>query len=325
MIQGQQKLKEHLISITEGGNISHGYIFEGPRGIGKLQIAEIFAQTIMCKNSNQEPCEICSSCIKANSGNHPDIHILSFEDNSIKRQDIDDIQEIIYMKPYESDKKIIIINDAQKMTLQAANTFLKTLEEPPKDTIIILLTINSNLLIPTMVSRCQSIKANKESLKNIEEILIKKYGIEAERSRLLSGYSKGILHRAVSINNNELKTLSLREEIIEIVDKLLSKGKSIVFEFEKYFEQNKDDIDEILEIIMIWFRDVLFVKVDGHNQVINNDKIEVLEKHSFKVDSIKCAELYNKLQEAYENVNSNVNYKLTVDNMLFSIQEVRHD
>jgi DNA polymerase-3 subunit delta' len=324
MIQGQQKLKEHLISITEGGNISHGYIFEGPRGIGKLQIAEIFAQTIMCKNSNQEPCEICSSCIKANSGNHPDIHILSFEDNSIKRQDIDDIQEIIYMKPYESDKKIIIINDAQKMTLQAANTFLKTLEEPPKDTIIILLTINSNLLIPTMVSRCQSIKANKESLKNIEEILIKKYGIEAERSRLLSGYSKGILHRAVSINNNELKTLSLREEIIEIVDKLLSKGKSIVFEFEKYFEQNKDDIDEILEII-IWFRDVLFVKVDGHNQVINNDKIEVLEKHSFKVDSIKCAELYNKIQEAYENVNSNVNYKLTVDNMLFSIQEVRHD
>jgi DNA polymerase III subunit delta' len=323
-IKRQERLKKHLQRITESGQISHGYLFEGPAGTGKLTLAKIFAQTLLCKNSQLQPCEVCSSCVKANADNHPDIHVIDLEENTIKRQDIDEIQENIYVKPYESEKKIYIIKDAHKLTVQAANTFLKTLEEPPSDTVIILLTINAHLLIPTIVSRCQLIKAEKESVKAIETLLVNEYHIDSQRARLLSGYSKGILQRAMSIEDGSINTLKLRDEMADIIDTLLSRSHSAVFEYEKYFEQNKDEIDEIIEIMMIWFRDILFFKVGAGERVINADQMALLEKQSLKINRVKCAALYTKLQEAYENVSNNVNYRLAVDHLLFGIQEVKN-
>lgn len=323
-VVGQEKLKKNLQDITRSDSISHGYIFEGPKGIGKLQLAKAFAQTILCKSNKDIPCGICSSCIKANADSHPDIHILDYEDKSIKRQDIDDIQNIIYVKPYESNKKIIIMNDSQKMTDQAANTFLKTLEEPPEDTIIILITTNSNIIIPTIASRCQIIKFDRVSEKEIENLLVEKYNIETEKAKLLSGYSKGILQRALNIEKNVFKTLELRIDALDIIDDILFKGKSVVFDYEKYFDLNKDNIDEIIEIMMIWFRDVLFFKVGVLGQIINVDKFELLEKHSNKINKNKCAGIYDVFQIAHEDINNNINYKLVIDNLLFKIQEVKY-
>lgn len=321
-IVGQKRIKDYLTNSVKKDNLTHGYIFEGPSNIGKLEMAKIFAQLILCLNSDEKPCEKCSSCIKSNTDNHPDIHILKLDENSIKRKNIDEVQHSIYMKPYESHKKIYIIDEAHKMTRQAANTFLKTLEEPPEDTIIILLTINRELLLDTITSRCKIIEFDMVPKNDIIKTLIKKYNIEEKKAEIIAGYSKGNLYKAVKISEGEDKTLAYRDDISEMTQRILDEGKTEIFEYEKYFNDNKDSINEILDVFMIWFRDVLFVKEKINNMVINIDKMDMLKKQSYSKNSIRLADLYNVFQETYDDYNKNVNYNLIIENMLSKIQEV---
>ena len=324
LIMGQESIKNHLKQIVKTGQVSHGYIFEGPKGIGKFQMARIFSQSILCRVQGPEPCETCPSCVKANTGNHPDIHVVDMMEDSIKRQDIDGILDKIYTKPYESDRKIFIINESHKMTIQAANAFLKTLEEPPEDTIIILITTNVNLLLPTIASRCQNFRFEESSYDEIEKALVRDYNASEDESRLLAGYSKGILQRAINIKNKTFDLLTLRDQVLAIIDELMDVGRSTPFRFEKYFDQNKNQIEEIIEIMMIWFRDVLFYKIDLKEKIVNVDKLEWVVKHSKKTNSIKCSEIYGHLQMTYEDINNNLNFKYAIDHLLFKIQEVKH-
>ncbi|MDP3385674.1 MAG: DNA polymerase III subunit delta' [Eubacteriales bacterium] len=324
LIIGQDSIKKHLKQIAKSKQISHGYIFEGPKGTGKFDMAKIFGQSILCRNQGPEPCEICSSCIKANSGNHPDMQYLDLDEDSIKRQDIDGILNKIYTKPYESNRKIFIINESHKMTVQAANAFLKTLEEPPADTIIILITTNINLLLPTIASRCQHFRFEEISFNEIVRILVRDYNSTESEARLLAGYSKGILQRAINIKHKTFDLLALRDQVLEIVDGLMDGGRFTAFRFEKYFDQNKAHTEEIIEIMMIWFRDVLFYKTDLKENIINIDKLELVAKHSKKANSIKCSEIFGHLQMTYEDINNNSNFKYAIDHLLFEIQEVRH-
>ncbi|MFO7888687.1 MAG: DNA polymerase III subunit delta' [Eubacteriales bacterium] len=321
-VVGQDRVKDYLTNSIKKDNLTHGYIFEGPKNIGKLEVAKVFAQLILCQNSDEKPCEICSSCKKVNADSHPDIHILKLDENSIKRKDIDELQTSIYMKPYESKKKIYIIDDSHKMTLQAANTFLKTLEEPPEDTIIIMIAVNRDLLLDTIVSRCQIINFDMLGHKEVEKILIEEYKIEKEKAQLLAGYSKGNVYKALKIFKGEDKTLIYRDEIVDIVDKIFENGKSVVFDYEKYFKDRKDNIDEIFDILIVWFRDILFEKENISDMIVNSDKIEILKKHSRGKNSIRLAEIYDVIQKTYDDFNKNVNYNLIIDNMLLKIQEV---
>ncbi len=211
------------------------------------------------------------------------------------------------------------------MTVQASNTFLKTLEEPPEDTVIILITVNQSLIIPTLVSRCQTVKLDRISDSEVKRILVEEYEVDSQKAGLITGYSKGIVQRAVNILKEEVNILQLRGEIVDMVDNILKSGKSTVFEYEKYFDKHKDDIDDILEILMIWFRDLSFYKVGAMNQIINIDRMDLIEKQSGKTDKKRCSEIYEVFQNTYDDVKSNVNYKLAIDNMLFGIQEVKHD
>ena len=187
-VAGQEEIKASLIKSINNNQVSHCYIFEGPKGMGKFNLSLIFAQSLLCLNFLKEPCNRCNSCIKVNSFNHPDLHVVNEDEKSIKREDIDELINSIYKKPYEAKRKVYIIKDAHSMTVQAANTFLKTLEEPPSDTVMILLTTNSNLLIPTIVSRCQEVKFRNISKETIREYL-KEYNMALEDVDLEVNYS----------------------------------------------------------------------------------------------------------------------------------------
>ncbi len=312
-------VKEYLIKSIKEDNISHGYIFEGSKGIGKLSMAIFFAKSLLCKDFNNEPCDKCSSCIKINSMNHPDLHIISSDDRSIKREEIDVLISSVSQKPYESDRKIYIINNSEDMTMQAANTFLKTLEEPAGNTTMILLTENSNLLISTIVSRCQIIKFDKVNNEQIVNYIKNKFNLDDNTARLIAYYSKGVINNAEKIVTNQDNILKCREEIIKIFDRVLINGKSAIFEYETYFEENKDKIDEIAEILMIWLRDVSFKKHDIDELIINIDFLELLEKHAKLLDRQKIDELIRYLQNVNFDIKSNVNYKLIIDNMLILV------
>ena len=317
--KNQEAIKEYLKKSIKDKNISHGYIFEGAKGIGKLNMAVFFAKSLLCRDFDKEPCNICSSCIKINSMNHPDLHIISSEDKSIKREAIDDLIVSVYQKPYESDRKIYIINNSEDMTMQAANTFLKTLEEPAGNTTIILLTQNCNLLIPTIVSRCQIIKFEKINNEQIINYIKNKFNLDLKTARLIAYYSQGVLYNAEKIATNQNDILKRREEIIKIFDRILIHDKNAIFEYETYFEDNKYKIYEITEILMIWLRDVYFKKHEIDDLIINIDFVDLLEKHAKSLERQKIDELIKYLQNVKYDMKSNVNYKLIIDNMLMLI------
>ncbi len=318
---GQDEIKTYLKKSVQDNNVSHGYIFEGAKGIGKYNMAVLFAKALLCKKFNEEPCNECSSCIKINTMNHPDLHIISADDKNIKREAIDELIGSINQKPYESDRKVYIINDSEDMTTQAANTFLKTLEEPAGNTIIILLTENSNLLLPTISSRCQTIRFKKIDNSTIINYIKNKFSLDDNTAKLIAYYSQGVLFNAEKIALNENDIIKRRDEIIKIYDKVLMNDKNIIFEYETYFEENKDKIDDITEILMIWLRDVYFKKYEIDDLIINIDCIDLLERHYKIIKKQNIDELIKYLQNVRYDVKNNVNYKLIIDNMLIKLQE----
>lgn len=319
-VAGQEEVKTSLIKSINNNQVSHCYIFEGPKGMGKYELALVFAQSLFCENFNLEPCNRCSSCIKINSGNHPDLHIINNDETTIKREEIDGLIESICRKPYESKQKVYIIKDADEMTAQAANTFLKTLEEPAGDSVIILLTTNENLLLPTVVSRCQTVKFRNVSKETIKKYLKENYNVEETLSDLAAEYSKGILNKAVNIVSGNDGILNQRAEIIKLFDHIVNSDSEIIYELENYFEENKDNIDTIIEIIMIWIRDCMFAKNNMEDLVINKDFKQLAKAHGRLMES--GTDLIELMQNTSDNIKSNVNYKLSIDNMLLKIQEV---
>jgi DNA polymerase-3 subunit delta' len=319
-VAGQEEVKTSLIRSINNDQVSHCYIFEGPKGMGKYELAMVFAQSLFCENFDSDPCNRCPSCIKVNSGNHPDLHIINNSETTIKREEIDSLVESICIKPYESKKKVYIIKAADKMTPQASNTFLKTLEEPSGDAVVILLTTNENLLLPTVMSRCQTVKFRNVSKEKIKKYLKENYHTEDTLSDLAAEYSKGILNKAVNIVNGNDDILKQREEVIKLFDNIVNSDSELIYELESYFEENKDSIDTIIEIIMIWIRDCMFAQNNMDDLVLNKDFKQLAKAHGQLMESSN--NLIELMQYTSNNIKSNVNYKLSIDNMLLKIQEV---
>ncbi len=319
-VAGQEEIKASLIKSINNNQISHCYIFEGPKGMGKYELALIFAQSLLCEKFISNPCNECLSCVKMNSENHPDLHVINHEEDTIKREEIDALIESIYKKPYESERKIYIIKAAHEMTVQAANTFLKTLEEPPGDSVVILLTTNANLLLPTIVSRCQTIKFRNVSRETIKSYLKENCSAADKDAAIAAEYSGGILNKAVNIIKGNDDILNKRAEIINLFDKIINSDSEIIYELENYFEDNKDNIDIFIENSMIWIRDIMFVQNNMDELMINKDfnRLSKIHGQSMKRDS----NLIELMQNTSDNIKSNVNYKLAIDNMLLKIQEV---
>ena len=174
-IIGQEQIKEHLQSAISAKKISHAYIINGEKSSGKEFIAKVFAMALQCEKGDVEPCQECHSCKQALSDNQPDIIKVTHEKpNSISVDDIRaQINNDVAIKPYSSPYKVYIMNEAEKMTVQAQNAILKTLEEPPEYAVIILLTTNVNSLLPTILSRCVVL-----NMKPVADEKVRKYLME---------------------------------------------------------------------------------------------------------------------------------------------------
>ena len=174
-IIGQEQIKEHLQNAIAAGKVSHAYIINGEKSSGKEFIAKVFAMALQCEKKEAEPCQECHSCKQALSDNHPDIIRVTHEKpNTISVDDIRaQVNNDVAIKPYSGSYKIYIINEAEKMTPQAQNAILKTLEEPPEYAVILLLTTNVNLLLPTILSRCVVL-----NMKPVADELVRKYLME---------------------------------------------------------------------------------------------------------------------------------------------------
>lgn len=291
------------------GEISHAHIIVGPDGIGKSNLANKFARNILGKLEEKEYVDIINyRCKKASFG-------------------VDDVREIveeINKKPFEGDKKVIIIYDGNKLTVQAQNALLKTIEEPPKGVFIILLCESLELILDTIKSRCQIYKLSPLNKKEIRFYLdnINNNDFSEEEINAAIAYSEGVPGRAEAF----LKDSSLKElrNILEELLYLIIKSSSIeILDFETKIVAFKDKKEDILNILASFIRDIIVYKeIDNVNGIINGDKIESIKKLAIEMSYKKLNNIIDKIGEARKSLISNSNFQLTIRVMLIGFMEV---
>ncbi len=321
-VVGQKQLRTYLKNCVKEGSVGHAYCLDGSIGMGKYTLALAFAKTVLCKSTENKPCNVCSACLKVNHLNHPDLHTIEPDGNSIKNKQIEDFQHELQLKPYESDRKIFIIKQANGMTISAQNRLLKTLEEPPEYALIILLSSNVNSFLPTIKSRCQILKLKRVSEEKIAEVLVNKYNVPIDESKILSVFSNGVIGNALQLmESSEFR--QDREAIIEIIEQVFKKGRFEVLQSANFFTEKKDKIYEYLDIMLFWFRDMLILKeTNCEDFLINIDKKHDLQSHLNHIAFEKLSNIIYIIEKTKKDIKANVNFQLAIEMMLLRIQEV---
>ena len=288
-IIGNNDIKIYLNKSIENKNILHSYLFLGNSGIGKLIFAKEFARKILCFENTKEECT-CKSCTCFNGKNHPDFYLINENGENIKVDTIRNLTEKVIEKPIISNKKVYIINDCEKMTKEAQNCLLKTLEEPPEFVVIMLISSNENLILNTIKSRCMSIKFH-----NIED-------------RDLILYAKNKLGYT-NISNNFLKSFDG------------SIGKMIKL---KDFKEKYDKIDLLISDILK--KDLIEIMLDGKILYDKENIYDILDYiivclYSKKEENEKYLNCIRYVNECELRLKSNSNFDMSIDDLLFKMWE----
>lgn len=317
-IVGHEQPIENLRKAIKNRTISHSYIFEGEEGLGKMTVGKIFAKTLLCVEDLDKPCNSCISCKKFDQGSHPDFFIIEPVKNLIKVEEVEKIVSNIQRSPFESSKKVFIINDSHLMNVAAQNKFLKTMEEPPAYANFILITHVINRLLPTIISRGQRLKFSPLAYEDLVELLVNNYYTDRERAEFISKFSMGNVGRSIDLINNE-EFFKMRDETIEIIDRILKGDELKAFNSFEFFDKNKENIDTILDMILLYFRDLMIYKQTRNDDLIyNKDMLDIISTETF-VDFCKINDIIEKVQQTKENVHNNVNYQLSIENMLLNM------
>ena len=216
-IIGHESIIEHLKNAIQAKKVSHAYLFQGEEGMGKKLIASVFAKTLQCEEGGIEPCNHCKSCMQMDSGNHPDIIWVTHEKASIGVDDIRlQVNGDIMVKPYNSLYKIYIIDEAEKLTEQAQNALLKTIEEPPEYAVIILLANNINSILATILSRCVQLNLKPVEKSAIKEFLMTQYKIPDYAAGIAADFSGGNVGKAIKYASSE-ESMKIKDNVLHLL------------------------------------------------------------------------------------------------------------
>ena len=318
-IIGHDIIIKSLKKACQNNKMSHFYIFEGSQGLGKRSIAGVFAKTLLCEKKGIEACNSCNSCYKFHILNHPDFKEVYPEKDIIKKGQVDELIQFINRSPFESEKKVIIIDQAHLMNKEAQNGLLKSLEEPPSYIHIILVSSDSKNLLPTIRSRGQTIHFYPIKAHVVEDYLINNLNIQKELAVFLSKLSNGSLGKAIHLSESE-DFFKKRDWALELIDGLLKKEGFRIFLAVEYFYLNREYTQELLQLFILWFRDLAVYKATNDIEfVINKDKEELLRQQSF-MDFRLINDIIEKIEETSLNIQMNVNFQLSIETMMLKIQ-----
>ena len=324
-VVGHQDIIQYIQDTIKNDNLSHAYILNGAKGSGKRLLAGLFAMTLQCESAkaNGEACKKCPSCKKALSGNHPDVITLTHESlnsisvDEVRKQVVSDIQ----IKPYYGPYKIYVIPNADLLTTQAQNAILKTLEEPPQYAVILLLTRNADSLLETIRSRCVILK-----LRNIRDTVVKKYLLEQfdipeAKADICVAFAQGNVGQAMKLANNQ-DFDELREEVIHFLTNVDNMELPQVYEAVKRSTQYKLTIIDYLDLISIWYRDVLIYKATKNpNKVIFADQLSHIKERTVKSSYEGIERVLTSLEKSKARIRANVNFELTIELLFLTIKE----
>ena len=322
-ILGHESIIAHLKNAIEMDKISHSYIFNGEDGIGKMILAKAFVKALQCEEGKSTPCNKCHSCIQAESGNQPDIIYVTHEkDKSIGVDDVrTQLINDIVIKPYSSKYKIYIIDEAQKLTIQAQNAILKTIEEPPVYGIIIFLTNNSDNFLPTILSRCIILNFKPVKDEIIKKYLMEKCQIPEYHASLCTSFAQGKPGRANKLAQSPV-FLETKNDLVNLLRNIDKMEISSIVSAIKDIKDKKLDIEDCLDICMLWYRDVLlFNTTRDANMHIYRDELRDIKKQAQKSTYEGLNKIMYAFEEAKKRLYANVNFEMTMELLFLTMKE----
>jgi len=320
---GNEQIKDHFRQAIQSKKVSHAYILAGEAGMGKKTLARAFAMALQCRKEDFEPCNECHSCKQFLTNNHPDVIYVSHEKpGSIGVDDVrQQINRDIVIKPYSGPYKIYIMDEAEKMTVQAQNALLKTIEEPPSYGIILLLTTNAEAFLPTILSRCILLKLTPLYDGKVWDYLVDTIGVQKETADICTALARGNLGKAIRLSSSP-EFAEMKESVLHFLQYLKEMDISELLGFIKKMNEQKKDSNEYLDFIQIWYRDVLMLKVTNDiNLLIFKDQYQILNKIAQTSSFQGLEHIIGAIDKAKIRLEANVNFELAIELMLLVMKE----
>lgn len=261
-ILGHQNIIEQLHNAVASERVAGAYLFAGLAGVGKETVAAYFANLILCEQrmTGTAPCGECTACRKIKNGNHPDLQVVRPAGGQMKIDQIREIQQQIIYQPLEGPRKVYILTNTERMNEYAANSLLKTLEEPPASSTLILLTENLEVILPTIRSRCQILQFYPMPLDELTEALMKRFPVDKETAATVAGMVNGLVGKAITQLEADMPENEVVPEILKETDPLAA------FRLAEQFEKNQETLDELIT----WYRDLLFLQQGAPTELITH-------------------------------------------------------
>ena len=333
-IIGQDKAIKFLKGVMARGKIPHAYLFTGISGVGKTTTAVALTQALNCHEPVKgEGCGRCLPCRTVINGNFPDLEFIEPDGRNIKIEQIRDLNRKFGFKPLSGRFRVSIVRHAETMTTEAANSFLKTLEEPPRDTVLILTVTEPRDLLPTIVSRCQKILFRPIPIIPISKWLVDKKNLDEEKALVLAKISEGSLGRAIQMSDVDFfeKRQEALFRLIRLSDLSTEQALEMALEYSGKEKKRhagtskKSDVGlfDLLSVWKTWYRDLLFVKVKCPAELlINFDFTHKLKNNSenFIIDNLIDSLMV--INEAQRDLLRSRNLDLMMENTLLTLRRL---
>ncbi|QBD81937.1 DNA polymerase III subunit delta' [Ktedonosporobacter rubrisoli] len=325
---------EHSIDILRrtlaAQQIRHAYLFVGPQRIGKMLLAQRFAQTLLCVGgpdpqiSPTDPCNSCLACRKVLHSNHPDVHIITRAPDKqfILIEQVRALQNAAARRTHEGRRKIFIIQDAHEMNVQAANCLLKTLEEPEADVILLLTVPDAGLLLPTIISRVQQIPMQLLTTEQIRQALVQRWEVEAEEASLIAALAAGRMGWAVQAVEDE-DMLAERKTQLELLAKLPAATKVQRFDIAQRLSTDSEKARELLELWLLWWRDVVLAANNCLDLTVNVDMRDLLKTQADKLGTLEAERMVRAILQAQETLEQNVSARLALEVLMLDVPSLK--
>ena len=318
-IIGNERVAAFLKKSIQYKKISHAYIFDGIDGVGKCLFANAFAKSLQCKAASP-PCHVCSACKSFDSHNNPDVIYVLPQKNNLSVDDIrEQVNKTVAVKPYANPYKIYIIDSADKMSISAQNALLKTIEEPPAQVILLLLADNAKLFLETILSRVVMLKLQRIPVKQIFDHLIR-LGFEQSLSEVASLYAMGSIGRALKIAADE-DYIQMRQKMIGIAASIRERDLVELFLLYTEFDPLKEKIFECLDVLYMWYRDILLLKAVSLEHILQKSSAEWLLSESEYYSLGNLFTILDSIEKSKRYLSQNANYQLTIEMLIMKIKE----
>jgi DNA polymerase-3 subunit delta' len=334
-IIGHEWAVDYLRRSVAAGRDAHAYLLSGPPGLGKALLALRLAQALNCEHPDAAPCFACRACRRIEHGNHPDVRIASMATQAagLKAEDaarqkdlkIDTVREWqrdIALRPYEGQRRVFILHDADYLNEEASNAMLKTLEEPPPFATLVLVANRDNLL-PTIVSRCQAIRLRPLPRQQVARALTQRAGLNEAQANLLAAWSAGHIGWALRMAASPDAIEHRRERLAALLE-LHRQPRSSAFRWaeersQEYRSGHQHEVLEWLTLWQSWWHDVLLVSVGCPENITHADRRFELEQEAQRYKLSDIHGFMSRLDETARQLRENVNPQLALENVLLHL------